>query len=229
MSNKYYVLLRTSFVLVVSLFAFLFSFVTKSLADPLDVLYLKAGIGTGYFRKFEGKGTGMLLNSERHNMLTLGAGYYVMDNIRVEMNYLHHVDPTMVRMGSAPVYNSKAVTEKHAAKINSFFVSGAIDVMDLSAVTIFLGAGLGIAQIKEKIGIYGVSVPYSSVSSRRKSNMAINFSLGASSEFAAGVHADLTIGWTSFGKSKSAYINSREVGKNHYRSLDSTITVRYDI
>ena len=129
--------------------------------------YVKAHAGGAKHAKISG------LKSNAGAFLSVGAGYSVMDNVRVEGVFTHAFDPsfkgttTVKDDGAAAVAAVAAVggvaavpavdaiapkdvkrTAKIKTKVNTFLVNAFVDVADVSVAKFFVGAGAGLARVE---------------------------------------------------------------------------------
>jgi opacity protein-like surface antigen len=195
---------------------------TSAMADSENMFYLRGDLGAGMFQKAKDKSTGLKMKSKTSMSLDLGVGYYVMDNMRGDLVFVHHFNPEMKKGG-----NATTVSAKHKANIETLMLKGYVDVAEVSVAKIFVGAGVGFAQISEKI-TWGDNT---SLKAKKKNNMAYSLALGSGFDLADGVKGDVAYNFSDFGKTKSAKEvgDDTECAKTSYRSHSVKFGVRFDI
>lgn len=198
-----------------------------------NMFYVKADVGANMMNKVTDKATGLKLKSKTNMFLDFGVGYYLMDNVRADLDLTFIVSPQLKKTGKDKFDASvKSVSVKKKGNIMALLVNGYVDVFDVSVAKIFVGGGVGMAQVKEKITYNGQFTDGSTenvkISSKKKNNFAYQLSLGASMELAPCVNGQLTYSWKDFGKTKpkAAY---EESGKTSYKGHHVGFGVRFDI
>jgi opacity protein-like surface antigen len=87
-------------------------------------------------------------------------------------------------------------------------LNGYVEVFDASVAKVFVGAGVGLAQVKEKISLSYTrgdnTLDTISRSAKKKNNFAYSATAGASAELSAGVNGEIAYSWRDFGKTKAA-------------------------
>ncbi|WP_341789778.1 outer membrane protein [Rickettsia endosymbiont of Polydrusus tereticollis] len=187
--------------------------------------YLKANAGASMFDKV--KVDGQKLKSNTTFTGEIGAGYYIMKNIRADLT-LGTVNPVFK---TKTPYTSLGVTVnsvKIKPTIVNLLVNGYVDFVDLGVFKLFAGGGIGTAMVKEKattILVNRFGGTFSSTSSTKtKSNFAYQLSLGASAEVVDGVKAELVYSWRDYGKG-----NESSTTKLHYKGHNVMAGIRFDI
>jgi opacity protein-like surface antigen len=153
------------------------------------------------------------LSSKNDLMMGVGAGYYVMDNARVDLTFNHFF---------APNHSKNKV--KYKGTVDSLLVNGFFDIFEAGPAKIFVGAGIGGARVKVKSteSTSGTSVDSTA---KQKTNLAFAIHLGASTELTSGVHGELVYSYRDMGKTKKL-----SSGKSvHYRGHNIGAGVRFDI
>ena len=191
--------------------------------------FIKANVGGGHINEFKDRETSLKLKSSNHLFFGLGAGYYLMDNIRVDLTIDHHVYPELRKTGAvAGIVDN--VTARHRADINSLLASGLVDVFELATTKLYTGVGVGIVQIKEKVTKAGFGSGNATTNTGRKTNITYAIYLGATTQLAPSVHGDLSYSWRDFGKTKGAKAsNGIEVGRSRYKGHHVSVGVRFDM
>jgi opacity protein-like surface antigen len=176
-----------------------------------DMFYVKANLGLSKLNKVNAPGAKLKSKNDAH--FGVGAGYHVMDNARVDLTFDHFVNP---------------VHEKGADKlkggINTLLLNGYLDVLNVDAMKVFVGAGLGIGQVKAKHSDSNLGTA--------KQNNTFTFAgyVGAGYEFTQGVTGELIYSYRDMGKTeKYKSKNGLSVSEVHYRGHHMTAGVRFDI
>ena len=155
------------------------------------------------------------LASKNDFMAGIGAGYYVMDNARVDLTFDHNFNP-----------DHKKDKVKYKGTVNSLLLNGFFDMVDAGPAKVFVGVGVGAAQVKVKSTdtTTGTAV---TATGKQKTNFAFAGYLGASTEVASGINAELVYSYRDMGKTKKLNVTD---GKSvHYRGHNIGAGVRFDI
>ena len=196
-----------------------------------DMFYVKANAGWSKLTKVHG------LKSENGAFFGVGAGYYVMENVRAEVIFDHFVNPT--HKGTRTVdnvniegfnVNGVKFNGKVKGEINTLMLNGFVDLFDVDAAKLFVGAGVGASQVKTKATgvatINGANVNVSA-KAKQKYNLAFAGYVGGSYEFIPGVTGELTYSYRDMGKTKKI----KDIGNEtvHYKGHHVGVGVRFDI
>ena len=203
---------------------------SAAFAGTKDAFYLKGNVGWNKMKdgteeiKISRFTTSRVkYKAENSFSLGLGVGYYLMDNVRFDLMFDHFFDPEW--KGSVSGSAAKA-SIKAKGEINALTLNGYVDLFDVSIAKIFAGAGVGMAQVKDKFTLTsspndGTPAETSSISSKKANNFTYALHLGASMEFAPGVNGDLSYSWKDFGKTKE--------NKVSFKGHNLVFGVRFDI
>lgn len=175
--------------------------------------YVKANAGWSKLNKVSG------LKSKNDASLGLGAGYYVMDNVRADLSYDHLLNPNFKAKGDSP--------NKLKAKGDSLLLNGFVDLFDVSVAKVFAGAGVGLSMVSGKYTYTNNQKAVVSVKIKKKNNFAYAIYAGASTEFAPGVNAELTYSFRDLGKLKKPKDVNDKLGS--LRGHNVAAGVRFDI
>ncbi|WP_016770511.1 outer membrane protein [Rickettsia sibirica] len=199
--------------------------------------YLKLNAGGVIFNKTKPKGADFKLNNIKSNTGftgEIGAGYYIMDNLRTDLTIGMVASSHLKKSKTYPDGNSFSV--KNKPTIVSVLLNGYVDFVDLSMFKVFAGAGVGAAFVKEKINskdIKGGVTDTFNGTTKNKTNFAYQLSLGTSFEVAQGVKAELVYSWRDYGKTKNTTktINGDKVkfGGTHYKGHNLMAGLRFDM
>ena len=198
---------------------------TTAFADAENMFYIKANVGTGKLNKITDKTISAKAKSKFIPFLGLAVGYYVMDNVRADLSLEHHFNPTLKA-------STTGQSARHKANITALMVNGYVDLFDVSVAKVFAGAGVGLAQLKEKI-TWTDATGSASVSAKKKNNLSYALTLGVTGELSQGIHGEFSYAWKDFGKTKSAVwpaaIGGGEASKTPYKGHHLAVGVRFDM
>lgn len=172
--------------------------------------------------------------SKTNAILGLGAGYYAMDNVRAELTLDFLVNPRFTHsMPETATDAGHKMTAK--GQVMSLLLSGYVDLYDTGFAKFFAGAGIGMAQVKEKVTVeYTDNKKVSTGSATRKpaNNFAYQLTVGASANVADGVNVELAYSWRDYGETNSKNKDKKEtekMSKTAYRGHNLMAGLRFDI
>ena len=184
---------------------------TSSVYAMEDMFYVKANAGWSKLNKVNAPGAKLKSKNDVH--FGVGSGYHVMDNARVDLTFDHFVNP---------VHKRRA--EKLKGDINTLLLNGYFDVLNVDAMKVFVGAGLGIGQVKSKHSDSNLGA------AKQKNTFAFAGYVGAGYEFTQGVTGELTYSYRDMGKTeKYKSKNSFSGSEAHYRGHHVTAGIVFDI
>ncbi|ABV76850.1 outer membrane beta-barrel protein [Rickettsia rickettsii] len=200
--------------------------------------YLKLNAGGVIFNKTKPKGADFKLNNIKKSNTgftgEIGAGYYIMDNLRTDLTIGTVASSNLKKSKTYPDGNSFSV--KNKPTIVSVLLNGYVDFVDLSMFKVFAGAGVGAAFVKEKINskdIKGGVTDTFNGTTKNKTNFVYQLSLGTSFEVAQGVKAELVYSWRDYGKTKNTTktIDGDKVkfGGTRYKGHNLIAGLRFDM
>lgn len=174
-----------------------------------DMFYVRANVGYDKLLKVNS------LKSDNGVFLGLGAGYYVMDNVRADLAYDHYFDAE---------YKGKVagLQAKLKSKADSLLLNGFVDLFDVSVAKVFAGAGIGMSMINGTLTYDNAAAPNKKL--KKKNNFAFAGYLGTSAEVAPGINLELTYSYRDLGKLKKGSGVSGNIKGHHV-----TGGVRFDI
>ncbi|MDC0864523.1 outer membrane beta-barrel protein [Rickettsiaceae bacterium] len=173
-----------------------------------DMFYVK--INGAYCKTDKVKIDGMSLKSGNAFFAGIGAGYYAMDNLRVDLTLDRFFNP-----------EHKSGDSKVKGDINTAMFGLFVDVADVSVAKFFLGASAGGSQLKAKF-----TKGDKSYTAKQKYNLAWAIHLGASTKFVQNVTGELSYSYRDMGKTtKFTDINETV----HYKGHHVAFGVRFDI
>ncbi|PCJ24424.1 MAG: hypothetical protein COA94_07350 [Rickettsiales bacterium] len=233
------------------------------------------GVHAGMIKPTDEKFGGMKYKSSAAGFAELSVNYAIMDNVRVGAAFSHFFNPkykaswevkhadidggtfkhilSKTKAAAASVKAAADLAEPDAkfktvlkAKFSTFLVNGFVDVADLGAAKIFVGAGVGLSRTSAKFKKTSTTVatkaipantatnqkevkvgdvltgPTKSGKIKSKTNFAYALYLGASTEVAPGINAELAYSFRGFGKLK-------DVKKASLKGHNVSVGVRFDI
>jgi len=188
---------------------------TSSAYAMEDTFYVKAQAGWSKLTKQKG------LKSKNDVSFGLGAGYHVMDNVRVDLTFDHFVNPT--HKGK----DTDGDSLKIKGEVNTLLLNGFVDLFDADIAKVFVGAGVGVGQVKAKAtGTDTVTGATFTGKAKQKYNLAFAGYVGTSYEFTPGVTGELTYSYRDMGKTKKVKGSTNTV---HYKGHNVGAGVRFDI
>lgn len=167
--------------------------------------------------KFKSKTTGTF---------AIGAGYNVMDNARVDLTLGFLASPQFKKNATILAVPTSA---KVKGKVMSLMINGYVDLFDLGAAKVFAGAGIGYAQVKEKLQVSANNITLLNKKSKKANNFAYQLTVGTSAQLTDGVTAELSYRWQDFGKAKYKTTVGTEKSKIRYRGHNVIAGIRFDI
>jgi opacity protein-like surface antigen len=177
----------------------------------------------------------------------VGVGYYIDDNTRVDlilehMSFNFHNDSSNFNYTEDDILTtgSKAIRRKAHGK--SLMLNGYVDIITRDSFKIFIGAGAGAIQIKEKINhlisgnsiqnnqIYTFPLIVDNFTSKTITNFSHSFMIGTSLKVNSGVNLELMYSWRDFGKTKHETIDFDEIAiRNRYKGNHLSVGLRFDL
>ncbi|MFQ3887383.1 MAG: outer membrane beta-barrel protein [Rickettsia conorii subsp. raoultii] len=196
--------------------------------------YLKLNVGSVIVNKTKPKGADFKLKSNTGFTGEIGAGYYIMDNLRTDLTIGTVASSHLKKSKTYPGGDSFSV--KNKPTVVSLLLNGYVDFVDLSMFKVFAGAGVGAAFVKEKINSKdikdGVTDTFNGTA-KNNTNFAYQLSLGTSFEVAQGVKAELVYSWRDYGKTKNTTktIDGDKVkfGGTRYKGHNLMAGLRFDM
>ncbi len=195
-----------------------------SFAEEND-FYVKVQAGATFLKStknklFEGK-----MVAKATPNFGVGAGYYVMDNVRADVTLDFLANPQFKKSTGK---SETANTVKHKGHVMSLLVNGYVDVWDAEIVKLFAGVGAGWAQVKEKIHSIEGGTDKSLGKTKKANNFAYQLTVGVAGEAVEGVTAELSYSWKDNGKTKKIK-EFPQLGNTAYRGHQVTFGIRFNI
>lgn len=222
-------------------------------ASQKSNFYLKGAIGSNKMNDAVEKNAQNNFNLKQESILSpfvsIGAGYYLNDKIRSDITFNYYSPFFITESANFSFYDQEnnvnvvggnSVSRK--AIIKSIMLNGYYDIIDKKSFTIFVGAGIGTAHIKEKVSILSsgnisndyqtITFPLDILTSTTKltNNFAYSFTVGTAIKVSSNINLELAYNWKNFGKTNpQRNINGDILTKNHYKGHNISIGVRLDI
>lgn len=185
--------------------------------------YLKAEIGADKMKDI--KIFGRKLKNDKAVFLGGGGGYYILDNLRADLLLHYYVNQQLKYSSSAGATNLKV-----KPKITNLMVSSYVDIIDISICTVFIGAGVGISQLKNKVTIESGNANNNTsklvVGSKKKNSMAYQLLAGISVKMAPRIKIDASYSWRDLGKTGET---TNLVKSLKYKGHHVVLGLRFDI
>ena len=200
-----------------------------ALAETDKMFYLGVDAGAVIMTKSTDKLSKLKMKSSPNMFFGVGAGYYVMDNVRSTLTFAHYINPT-----------TKKDSVKHKGSIDALMANVYADIFDISITKFFVGAGVGMARISEKISYNAATIAAypgadAGASAKNKNNFAYALTAGVTAEVDTGINVDMTYSWKDFGKTKDQtnFKNDAAAGhqlaKTGYKGHHVGMGIRFDI
>jgi opacity protein-like surface antigen len=154
---------------------------TSSAMAATGDFYGKANVG---WSKLDNVKTSAKVKFKSQNaaFVALGAGYYVMDNVRADVTLDHFFNVEHK-------FSNRFGTGKLKTNINTLMLNGYVDLFDAGVAKFFAGAGVGSSFVSSK---YSHNITDYNAKAKNKAYMTYALHLGASAELTEGVRAELT-------------------------------------
>ncbi len=214
--------------------------------------YLKMNVGANKINDIKEKSQDINLSvkskSEISPMFAIGVGGYINNVMRVDLTFDYlKVDFKNTKNTIKIEVEDKRVKAHISLDRKAYIYSGMLNTyLDLPItdnMKFFVGGGMGLAQIREKVGgnvhltafnIEDNSTDYHTIndheSSKKKNNFAYSLTAGISAKIAANTNIELAYSWKDFGKTKYKKDEDGDrTGSKHYKGHILTAGIRFDI
>jgi opacity protein-like surface antigen len=168
--------------------------------------------------------------------LGFGAGYYINNTFRTDLllehfNFHFNKDSNNFEETEDNILTIGAKTIKRTTYGKSITCNGYVNILDKNFYKVFIGGGMGIAQIKERMthlvsgnsindGLsYNFPLIVEKYTSKNTNNFTYSFTVGTDIEINPAMDFELSYSWRNFGKTKyadSVIITNKY--KGHYLS-----------
>jgi len=224
-----------------------------SLASERTGFYLKANVGANKMNETEEKNsiTGIPINSNKSKAdispaVNIGVGCYVNDFIRHDLIFGYSkinfrestINFNIFDRVEDLSYIGQAVV-KRKSSIYSLIFNSYIDLPITDNSKIFIGGGIGLAQIKEKLSqtwsvnafeentFIGSHIDNNSSKTKDKFNLAYSLTLGTSIKISTKANIELAYSWASFGKAN--HKTKEGITNNEYNGHSVMTGIRFDL
>jgi len=186
-----------------------------------DILpYLRIDSGWAKFNKVKGasvNGDTRKLTSSTKPIVGAGLGLGVNfgDKFRSDLTWTRHMNSSLHNNNAN--YQAKREPLIDAYSLNVYYELGNL----VSIFNPYLGAGLGVAVVKDKMTVTSTDKNIASTSNTisRKNNFAYRFVIGSAFDLNDSIKFNLDYSFNDYGKSNSALdASSNQIGKTRYRA-----------
>ena len=171
----------------------------------------------------------------------VGFGYYINNNIRVDLMFEHLKFNFNKQESSFNCSNDDTLTTgtksaRRATSGKSLMLNGFVDIVDRNSFKLFVGAGAGAVRIKEKINhslsgnsttagqTYVFPLITECFASKAITKFAHSLMLGTSIQLKPQLNIELMYSWKNFGKVKHDNLIN-----NQYKGHHFSIATRFDL
>jgi opacity protein-like surface antigen len=243
---------------------------TSAIADDNSLFYIKAGASGSIGHKtyddskfenqsFNGNKLGCKKEDNKYGEFTfggtIGAGYQLMDNVRVELQGSYFAGPKWKYEVAAVAASAAGAVPVVAAspKINveleasgfAVLLSPAVDLIDMGPAKLYVTGGAGISYVKLKSKVT-IDVPNTTIPEMEwesKVRFAWSVGAGVAFEVSPGVSIDVGYSFTDLGKpakedfkeieidvaGAKTKLKEEEFGGNNLRSHNVNVGVRFSL
>lgn len=181
--------------------------------------------------------------------LYVGFGKYLTNSFRVDLTYHVHLTHFDIANSNFKTIdhadNSVALggaTIKRKANIDTLMLNAYKDIFETNGYKVFIGVGLGVASIKEKVSffmsgnivkndqVFTFPLNTTTQNSKKIYTLAYAITLGTSHKIKSNIHLDTVYSWHHFGRTKHNNLNSDIIiPKNTYKGHNISVGLRFDI
>ena len=223
-----------------------------SLASERTGFYLKGNVGANKMNEAREKNSteGISINSNKSEAdispaFNIGVGGYINDFIRHDLTFGY----SKINFKESAVnfnvfdriedlsYIGQSVV-KRKSSIYSLIFNSYIDIPITDNSKIFIGGGIGLAQIKETLSqtwsvnafeentFIGSHIENNSYKTKDKFNLAYSLTLGTSIKISTKANIELAYSWAAFGKANH---NTKGITSNEYNGHSVMTGIRFDL
>ena len=222
-----------------------------SFAEEERTFYLKANVGANKMNTVKETVEAINIKSIKQKsditpFFGGGVGYYINNNIRTDITFDYFSPSFKDATGNLSYYDEYSYTGVAAierkASIYSWMFNSYIDLPITENIKVFIGGGIGLAQLKEKLrssfkftSVEGnnTNAQYElseSSSTKRTNNFAYSLTTGTVFPVATNVNFELAYSWKDFGKAKPRKDADGDTPtKNHYKGHNILVGIRFEI
>ncbi len=191
--------------------------------------YFRIDSGFGKFENLKGtsvQGASSKLTSTIHSTVGagLGIGINFGDKVRSDITWSRHINPVLHSDSTTRTITRRPLVDVYF--LNFYYELGNL----ISIFHPYVGAGVGVATLKDKLSILpigGNDVAVSEVVSK-KNNFAYKFAVGSAFDLNDSIKFDISYSFNDYGKTKSRLdILGNQLGKSRYRASIVSAGLRF--
>lgn len=219
-------------LLIITFYGFL---TTSALAS--EEFYIRGNIGAFWNtnQKLGDSNNTLKFKSKVAPLIDIGFGYNIADDFRAELVYTHLLNPQSKTSKSwttnTGIVNNRSINITYKGRVDAILLNSYFDVIDFDAGKLFLGGGLGISRVREKVTAFstknGVAKREPGTTFKGKNNFAYNLMVGSSFNLSDGINLDIQYKWADYGTTK--YDKTYPSSKLHRRGNAVQFGIRLDI
>jgi len=197
------------------------SFAENNFLNSEVLPYFRLDSGWATFEKVKGsgsQGSNSKLKSKTNPVVGAGIGLGINfgDKVRSDITWSHHINPTLKTDNSSYKVKRKPVIDAYF--LNIYYELGNL----VSIFNPYLGAGAGVAAVKDKLIVSNINNNGAQSTSEvisRKNNFAYKFIIGSAFNLNDNIKFDMSYSFNDYGKTKSrTNALNNQIGKTHYKA-----------
>jgi len=224
---------------------------SSSLASSSSKFYLKTILGANQMNRMVEKKENLNFkitqDPKASPFIGIGVGYYTNDSTRTDItidylaaNFINEANNFSYNDGANNILG--AIDVKRNAYIYSILLNSYLDVFQRDHYSIFVGAGIGVARIREKTsflssgnlvgenGVFNFPLNVDKFNTKVTNNFAYALSLGFSVKVRSNINLEFAYHWKDFGRTKPKANENGDTGtRNYYKSHNIITGIRFDI
>ncbi len=248
LENKMKKLLLSTTVLMLSTSAF-----ATDGKDNRAGVYLKLNVGANKLNtakeKIEDINKTITSKAEISPIFSLGLGGYINEFVRTDLTFdyskVNFDDGKATGFITHPQYDyeydeyyqdtkSYSISLDRKTSIYSIMLNSYVDLPVTNNIKFFVGGGVGLAKIKEKVSctlnVIGYNPIIESSTTKNNNNFAYSLTAGTSVKASTNTTLEFTYSWKDFGKTHHKKDkDGNKADKNRYRGHILTAGIRFDI
>lgn len=219
---------------------------SHTLAEDRTGFYLKANVGINKMRNakeyFTEDNIKFGSKSKISPMFNVAVGFYLNNFVRHDLSFGYQKTNFKKSSIKHSFYNEEEdinymglLEVNRKSSIYSLMFNSYIDLPITNNINFFLGGGIGIGQIKEKLkgkiivklnNEVNITNNEKAEKSKNRRNFAYSLTTGISLKVSDNTNFELTYSWQDFGKTK---YKDKDVTKNRYNGHSIMTGVRFDV
>lgn len=247
------ILISTIFILILLASLSTLGCTNEQYLDHKGNYYLKAAVTASKITGIKEKDSTMKDNLSLNHLSipsplsAFGVGYYINDYVRVDLMLEHfnlYFNDEANNFEEAGediiIIGTKVVKRKAYGK--SLLLNSYIDIMQRSTYSIFIGAGIGVTHLKEKVTHHisgnsmaaGQTYTFPLIIENFTSKLATNFNyaliIGTTIKINPQMNCELSYSWKDFGKTKYSLKDKEDIPtRNRYKGHHFSAGLRFDL